>query len=61
MAYPPPPDHPRIFVIDPAPGDLAVAEVEVLSRLGLVPTVNVTGGDDFRIGWERTPTSRARA
>ena len=37
----PPPRHPRILVFDPAPGDLAVAEIEGLARLGVVPTVNV--------------------
>ncbi len=37
----PAPTHPRILVIDPAPSELAMDELEDLTRLGLVPTVNL--------------------
>ncbi|WP_084512095.1 NAD(P)-dependent oxidoreductase [Nocardia mikamii] len=37
----PTPTHPRILVIDPAPSGLAMAELEGLTQLGLVPTVNL--------------------
>lgn len=35
------PPHPRVLVIDPAPSDLMVAELDGLTGLGLTPTVNV--------------------
>lgn len=37
----PSPPQPRILVIDPAPSGLTVAELEGLTQLGLVPTVNL--------------------
>ncbi|OXR45316.1 Hydroxypyruvate reductase [Nocardia cerradoensis] len=35
------PAHPRILVIDPAPGELAIPELEGLAALGLAPTANL--------------------
>ncbi|MFF0452469.1 NAD(P)-dependent oxidoreductase [Nocardia africana] len=37
----PTPTHARVLVIDPAPSGLAVVELEGLTQLGLVPTVNL--------------------
>ncbi|MBF4997889.1 oxidoreductase [Nocardia sp. BSTN01] len=35
------PAHPRILVVDPAPGELAIPELERLAALGLAPTANL--------------------
>ncbi|PPJ36763.1 oxidoreductase [Nocardia nova] len=56
----PTPTHPRVLVIDPAPSELAVAELEGLARLGLVPTVNLRRVVDRTVRsrierrWDRT-------
>ncbi|WP_158271267.1 D-isomer specific 2-hydroxyacid dehydrogenase family protein [Nocardia sp. MDA0666] len=37
----PRPARPRILVVDPAPGELAIPELEAFAALGLTPTVNL--------------------